>query len=177
MDRKLIHYDAWFGYNYERLRCIAGVRSPTEQDAFHDTYLYLRRFILFSDKDIPDYTPFFVTIYRNARRKSGLLESRYVHPDDYMLQLLSTGDDSMELEDIRRRADRERLYETIISFVRRRFSYTDYRMFCLKFITPCLTYQELRQYTGIPVGDIRKRISTIRETIKKEIQHETYHLQ
>lgn len=62
---KLALFDYWFRDQYQLLKQKAFIRTPLEEDSFHDAYLKLRRYIMFSDEDIVDYTPYFVLIYRS----------------------------------------------------------------------------------------------------------------
>ena len=60
---KLVLFDYWFRNQYQLLKQKAFIRTPLEEDSFHDAYLKLRRYITFCDEDIVDYTPYFVLIY------------------------------------------------------------------------------------------------------------------
>lgn len=167
-------YDNWYQRNYDILRRQACVWSPADKDSFHDAYLHFRHYLMFCREDIVDYAPYFITVYRSIRRKSAASERRFVHPEDWFFQVLEIQDDSEG--EIERKMLLEKMYVRIMTFVRCRFP-ADYRLFCLKVVTPGCSYRELQLYTGIPAPAIRKKIVTIKETIKKKINYETNHLQ
>lgn len=171
---RLLMYDNWYQRHYDLLRRRVCVWSPTDKDSFHDAYLYLRHYLIFCQEDIVDYTPYFITVYRSVRKKSITSEKRYVHPEDWFFQILDVEDDSVG--EIERKMLHEKMYARIMAFVRCRFP-TDYRLFCLKVVTPGCSYRELQLYTGIRASALRKKILTIKETIKKEIKYETNYLQ
>lgn len=128
----------------------------------------------FARKTLLTTPPYFITFYRSVRKKSSLFEKRFVHPEDWLFQLMNIQDDSAS--EIERKMIREKMYIRIMALIRRKFP-TDYRLFCLKVVTPGCSYRELQLYTGISASVIRKKIITIKETIKNEIKYETYYLQ
>lgn len=171
---KLVLFDYWFRDQYQLLKQKAFIRTPLEEDSFHDAYLKLRRYIMFSDEDIVDYTPYFVLIYRSVCKHTEFREKRYVHPDDFFFRSMAIMDESEGI--IYLKEMREEVYVRILRFVKEMFP-MDYRLFCLKVIEPCCSYRELQLYAGISAGVIRKKIETIKETIKKEFKYETSDLQ
>lgn len=166
-------FDDWYQHHYENLKRQAFVRSSRDEDSFHDAYLSLHKVVMFLDKEIPDYTPFFIVAYRSARKKAKFREGRYVHPEEYFFQTTSVTDDSEE--DIRMKVMQEKAYARILSLIKKNYK-EEYRLFYLKMIDPCCSYRELQLYTGISVNVLRRKIIEIKEYIKKEIENETYDL-
>lgn len=50
MKSNVLRFDYWFSFNYKRLRSILGWQL--NEDVFHDTYLLLRKDLLFIDLPI-----------------------------------------------------------------------------------------------------------------------------
>lgn len=65
MKSNVLRFDYWFSFNYKRLRSILGWQL--NEDVFHDTYLLLRKDLLFIDLPIIDFEPLFWGIYKRAR--------------------------------------------------------------------------------------------------------------
>ena len=171
---KLVLFDYWFRNQYQLLKQKAFIRTPLEEDSFHDAYLKLRRYITFCDEDIVDYTPYFVLIYRSVCKNAEFREKRYVHPDDFFFRSVAVMDESEGM--IYLKQMQEKVYVSTLRFVKETFP-MDYHLFCLKVIEPCCSYRELQLYAGISAGVIRKKIEIIKETIKKEFKYETSNLQ
>lgn len=57
MKSNVLRFDYWFSFNYKRLRSILGWQL--NEDVFHDTYLLLRKDLLFIDLPIIDFGLYF----------------------------------------------------------------------------------------------------------------------
>lgn len=68
MKSNVLRFDYWFSFNYKRLRSILGWQL--NEDVFHDTYLLLRKDLLFIDLPIIDFEPLFWGIYKRARLRN-----------------------------------------------------------------------------------------------------------
>jgi hypothetical protein len=76
----VLRFDYWFSFNYKRLRSILGWQL--NEDVFHDTYLLLRKDLLFIDLPIIDFEPLFWGIYKRARLRNIAKENRYYRPNE-----------------------------------------------------------------------------------------------
>lgn len=79
MKSNVLRFDYWFSFNYKRLRSILGWQL--NEDVFHDTYLLLRKDLLFIDLPIIDFEPLFWGIYKRARLRNIAKEN---HTTDLM---------------------------------------------------------------------------------------------
>lgn len=166
-------FDDWYQQHYKWLKQKVFIRSDRDEDSFHDAYLNLHRIVMFLEKEIPDYTPFFIIAYRSARKKAKFREGRYIHPEEYFFQTVFVEDDLQE--ELRLRALQEKRYARIVELIKKN-NKEDFRLFYLKMIEPCCSYRELQLYTGISVSVLRRKITGIIDFIKKEIKDETYDL-
>ena len=80
MKSNVLRFDYWFSFNYKRLRSILGWQL--NEDVFHDTYLLLRKDLLFIDLPIIDFEPLFWGIYKRARLRNIAKENRYYRPNE-----------------------------------------------------------------------------------------------
>ena len=65
MKINVLRFDYWFSFNYKRLRSILGWQL--NEDVFHDTYLLLRKDLLFIELTIIDFDHIICLIYKTAR--------------------------------------------------------------------------------------------------------------
>lgn len=173
MYNNLSLFDNWYQKQYTELKRRIFIRTFRDEDSFHDTYFYLRKFAILTNQDIVDYTPYFVMAYRSIRRKVEFSENRYIHPEGYFFQSVTIEDYSEEERNSKEIL--EKRYTDIINLVKKKYP-ADYRLFYLKMIEPCCSYRELELYTGISANIIRRKIVEIKDFIKKEVENETYDL-
>ena len=91
MKNNVLRFDYWFSSHYKRLRGILGWKL--NEDVLHDTYLLLRKDILFKDLPIIDFEPLFWGVYKRTRLRDIAKESRYYRPDEMFFQLISMEED------------------------------------------------------------------------------------
>lgn len=133
MSHDLVRFDAWFSACYERLRRYLGPDGPDE-DTFHDTYLLVREKARSPEVDILDFGAYFCGCYRRISLHKRCTPHCCIHPgEDFFLRLGAEGPAVPE-EDLRAC---DRLVQDILEFVRRNFSYGEYRLFTLRYYETC----------------------------------------
>ena len=119
-------FNDWFTVSYDRLRNLVGRYGALDEDNFHDTYLFVRKQVLNPEREITDYEAYFIGCYRKAFMAKFRLESKYAHPDEYFFLRCGEDADFLSPDDLN---SCEKLVKDILNFIRRKFSYQEYRMF------------------------------------------------
>ena len=125
-------FNGWFNRSYARLKERLSIYGKIDEDAFHDAYLAVRKQIMFSSVGIEDPEFYFFGCYRRILQSGARDESRYDSPgDEYFARLGETDceEETEEREEMLTGCDR--LVRDIQKFLRRHFSYEDYRIFML----------------------------------------------
>lgn len=154
-------FDRWFESVYYRLRCQLSTFRPLDEDVFHDTYLRVRQCLLFSREEMKDYTDYFLKSYYRNRLKRSLFEGRFYHPEDHFFQSLE--EEPGQHTEIQK--ETEQLATDILKYVRKMTTPKEYRIFCLKTVSPACSYSELSLYTGIPVSTLYRRVTALKTTV------------
>ena len=76
------------------------------------------------------------------------LESKYAHPDKYFFLRCGEDADFLSPDDLN---SYEKLVKDILNFIRRKFSYQEYRMFTLRFYESDFSFKALGECMGISV--------------------------
>ncbi|MCB6710438.1 sigma-70 family RNA polymerase sigma factor [Bacteroides fragilis] len=142
MKSNVLRFDYWFSFNYKRLRSILGWQL--NEDVFHDTYLLLRKDLLFIDLPIIDFEPLFWGIYKRARLRNIAKENRYYRPNEIFFQLISM-EEGLSVEEL---VEPDKLAKDILSFIKHKYPKNDYRLFKLKVYDTGCSYKDLSDYTG-----------------------------
>ena len=112
-------FNDWFTVSYDRLRNLVGRYGALDEDNFHDTY------------EITDYEAYFIGCYRKAFMAKFRLESKYAHPDEYFFLRCGEDADFLSPDDLN---SCEKLVKDILNFIRRKFSYQEYRNVYVAFL-------------------------------------------
>lgn len=127
-------FNGWFGRSYARLKESVSLYGKVNEDAFHDAYLAVRKQVMFSNNGIEDLESYFFGCYRRILQSGTREDSRYDNPGDEYFSRLGEADyteETDEWEEMLTGCDR--LVKDIQKFLRRHFSYEDYRIFMLRF--------------------------------------------
>ena len=123
-------FNGWFNRSYARLKESVSLYGKIDEDAFHDTYLAVRKQVMFSKDGIKDMESYFFGCYRRILQSGTREDSRYDKPGDEYFSRLGETDcmkDTEEQEEMLTGCDS--LVRDIQKFLRRHFSYEDYRIF------------------------------------------------
>lgn len=164
MSQDLARFDAWFSIRYERLRECLG--RYLDEDNFHDTYLLVREKACFSEEPITDFEAFFYGCYRKTMCRKRSSSRRSVHPDeDFFLRL---GDEGPAVPEEELGAC-DRLVQDILEFVRRNFSYGEYRLFTLRYYETCghCSYRTLAEYAGATPSEISRQVRAVVRAVRR----------
>ena len=164
MKSNVLRFDYWFSFNYKRLRSILRGWQLNE-DVFHDTYLLLRKDLLFIDLPIIDFEPLFWGIYKRARLRNIAKENRYYRPNEIFFQLISM-EEGLSVEEL---VEPDKLAKDILSFIKHKYPKNDYRLFKLKVYDTGCSYKDLSDYTGVSVSTIYRKINSINNAIRSNI--------
>ena len=127
-------FNGWFDRSYARLKERLSIYGKIDEDAFHDAYLAVRKQVMFASGGIDELESYFFGCYRRILQSGARDESRYDSPgDEYFARLGETdcAEETEEREEMLTGCDR--LVRDIQKFLRRHFSYEDYRIFMLRF--------------------------------------------
>lgn len=122
-------FNEWFNRSYARLKERLSIYGKIDEDAFHDAYLAVRKQVMFSG-GIGDWESYFFGCYRRILQSGVRDGNRYSCPgDEYFVRLGETDrtEETEEREEMLTGCDR--LVRDIQNFLRRHFSYEDYRIF------------------------------------------------
>ena len=141
-------FNEWFGRSYARLKERLSIYGKIDEDAFHDAYLAVRKQVMFSG-GIEDWESYFFGCYRRILQSGARDESRYDSPgDEYFARLGETdcAEETEEREEMLTGCDR--LVRDIQKFLRRHFSYEDYRIFMLRFYETGSSFRTIARHMG-----------------------------
>ncbi len=156
-------FNDWFTVSYDRLRNLVGRYGALDEDNFHDTYLFVRKQVLNPEREITDYEAYFIECYRKAFMAKFRLESKYAHPDEYFFLRCGEDADFLSPDDLN---SCEKLVKDILNFIRRKFSYQEYRMFTLRFYESDFSFKALGECMGISASAISGKVNTIMDTVR-----------
>ena len=165
MSHDLVRFDAWFSACYERLRRYLGPDGPDE-DTFHDTYLLVREKARSPEVDILDFGAYFCGCYRRISLHKRCTPHCCIHPgEDFFLRLGAEGPAVPE-GDLRAC---DRLVQDILEFVRRNFSYGEYRLFTLRYYETCgqCSYRTLAEYAGATPSEISRKVRGVVQAVRR----------
>lgn len=165
MSHDPIRFDAWFAACYERLRRSLGP-DGLDEDTFHDTYLLVREKARSPETDILDFGAYFCGCYRRISLHKRCTPQRSIHPEeDFFLRLGAEGPAVPEEE----LGACDRLVQDILEFVRRSFSYGEYRLFTLRYYETCghCSYRTLAEYTGTAPAEISRKLRAVVQAVRR----------
>ena len=153
-------FNGWFNRSYARLKERLSIYGKIDEDAFHDAYLAVRKQIMFSSVGIEDPESYFFGCYRRILQSGARDESRYDSPgDEYFARLGETdcAEETEEREEALTGCDR--LVRDIQKFLRRHFSYEDYRIFMLRFYETGSSFRTIARHMGEKTSVVTRRAS------------------
>ena len=140
-------FNGWFNRSYARLKERLSIYGKIDEDAFHDAYLAVRKQIMFAS--------------------GGIDESRYDSPgDEYFARLGETdcAEETEEREEMLTGCDR--LVRDIQKFLRRHFSYEDYRIFMLRFYETGSSFRTIARHMGEKTSVVTRRAQAMMESVR-----------
>lgn len=156
-------FNEWFTMSYDRLRNIVRRYGPLNEDNFHDTYLFVRRQILTPGREITDYDAYFIGCYKKTFLVKIRQESKYTHPEESFFLRCGEEANFLSPEELN---SGEKLVKDILSFIRRKFSYEEYRMFTLRFYESNFSFKTLGEYMGISATTISSKVQAILDAVR-----------
>ena len=152
----------WFQDSYRNLKNSLHVRTASDEDVFHDTFLLIRQRILYQ-VDITDYAPYFINSYRNNLTKRKCQEGRFVYPDELFFRTLALPYEAGKNENLDSMICD--LASDMAKFVKLRFAPEEYELFNLYVMENGFSASELSRYTGLSSGIIYRILSSIKKAI------------
>ena len=159
-------FNEWFGRSYARLKERLSIYGKIDEDAFHDAYLAVRKQVMFSG-GIEDWESYFFGCYRRILQSGARDESRYDSPgDEYFVRLGETDceEETEEREEMLTGCDR--LVRDIQKFLRRHFSYEDYRIFMLRFYETGSSFRTIAKHMGEKTSVVTRRAQAMMESVR-----------
>lgn len=156
-------FNGWFNRSYARLKESVSLYGKIDEDAFHDAYLAVRRQIMFSNDGIEDPESYFFGCYRRILQDN----SRYNNPgDEYFSRLGETDcpEETEEREEMLTGCDR--LVRDIQKYLRRHFSYEDYRIFMLRFYETGSSFRTIARHMGEKTSVVTRRAQAMMESVR-----------
>lgn len=157
----VVEFDLWFASLYNELRGRFG--HFIDEDNFHNTYLFVRDKVMYSEERIGNFEAYFFRCYHYKEMTAMKQESRYTHPEDDFFLRFSDDEFSPSVKEIDRL---ERLVRDILRYLRDKFSTQEYRIFMLRYYgSPC-SFRELSESMGISTRVLLKKMERMMETIR-----------
>ena len=155
-------FNEWFNRSYTRLKeRISIYHGKTDEDVFHDAYLAVRKQVMFSREGIENWESYFFGCYRKMVQTGTRDNSRYSCPgDEYFITLGETDDREEMLTGC------DMLVRDIQKFLRRHFSYEDYRMFMLRFYETGSSFRTIAKHMGEKTSVITRRAQVMLESVR-----------
>ncbi len=160
-------FNEWFSRMYERLKEKVSIHGRLDEDRFHDAYLAVRKQVMSSRDGIMDLESYFIGCYRRMAQVTEREDARTTYPgDEYFITLaeIDTAEESTEREELM--TGRDRLVRDIQRFLRRHFSYGDYRMFMLRFYESGSSFRTIARHTGEKVSVLTRKAQTMLESLR-----------
>ena len=151
-------FNGWFNHSYARLKERLSIYGNIDEDAFHDAYLAVRKQVMFASGGIDELESYFFGCYRRILQSGARDESRYDSPgDEYFARLGETdcAEETEEREEMLTGCDR--LVRDIQKFLRRHFSYEDYRIFMLRFYETGSSFRTIARHMGEKTSVVTRR--------------------
>lgn len=160
-------FNGWFNRSYARLKESVSLYGKVDEDAFHDAYLAVRKQVMFSNNGIEDLESYFFGCYRRILQSGARDESRYDIPgDEYFVRLGETDrmEETEEREEMLTGCDR--LVRDIQKYLRRHFSYEDYRIFMLRFYETGSSFRTIAKHMGEKTSVVTRRAQAMMESVR-----------
>lgn len=161
-QQKADAFNKWFEREYTTLKKnVASQNTICDDEVFHETYLRIVNKILHGGLDIKDYTSYFHRSYFTNKIQLAIKENRFV---DFDLDRVQRVDESEENIEIMKK--QEDTIQAIKDFVKEHYP-NDYDLFMGNMVDG-ITYPKLSEQTGIKEHVIQRKVSAIKNALKKE---------
>ena len=160
-------FNGWFNRSYARLKESVSLYGKIDEDAFRDAYLAVRKQVMFSKDGIKDMDSYFFGCYWRILQSGTRDDSRYTSPgDEYFMRLSETDrtEETEEREEMLTGCDR--LVRDIQKFLRRHFSYEDYRIFMLRFYENGCSFRTIARHMGEKTSVVTRRAQAMMESVR-----------
>ncbi|WP_368337569.1 sigma-70 family RNA polymerase sigma factor [Parabacteroides merdae] len=161
-------FNEWFNRSYARLKeRISIYYGKIDEDVFHDAYLAVRKQVMFSREGIENWESYFFGCYRKMVQAGTRDNCRYSCPGDEYFITLEEIDDREETEEREEMLTGcDMLVRDIQKFLRRHFSYEDYRMFMLRFYETGSSFRTIARHMGEKTSVITRRAQVMLESVR-----------
>lgn len=161
-QQKTDAFNKWFEREYASLkRNILSKDTVCDDEILHETYLRIVNKILHGGLVINDYASYFHRSYFTNKIQLAIKENRFV---DFDLSHLQQIDESKENIEIMK--NQEETIQAIKDFVKEHYP-NDYNLFMGNMVDG-ITYPKLSEQTGIKEHVIQRKVSAIKNALKKE---------
>ena len=159
-------FNEWFNRSYARLKERLSIYGKIDEDAFHDAYLAVRKLVMFSG-GIEDWESYFFGCYRRILQSGARDGNRYSCPGDEYFVRLGETDRTEEIEEREEMLTGcDRLVRDIQNFLRRHFSYEDYRIFMLRFYETGSSFRTIARHMGEKTPAVTRRAQAMMESLR-----------
>ena len=164
--KEVKEFNEWFSRSYARMKERLSLYGKVDEDIFHDAYLAVRKQVMFSG-GIEDWESYFFGCYRRMLQAGTRGSSRYDFPgDEYFVKLEETdeAEEPEKREEVLTGCDR--LVRDIQNFLRRHFSYEDYRIFMLRFYETGSSFRTIARHMGEKTSVVTRRAQAMMESLR-----------
>lgn len=160
-------FNGWFNRSYARLKESVSLYGTINEDAFHDAYLAVRKQVMFSKDGIKDMDSYFFGCYRRILQSGTRDDSRYTSPGEEYFTRLGETDCTEEIEEREEMLTGcDRLVRDIQKYLRRHFSYEDYRIFMLRFYETGSSFRTIARHMGEKTSVVARRAQAMMESVR-----------
>lgn len=160
-------FNGWFNRSYARLKESVSLYGKINEDAFHDAYLAVRKQVMFSNNGIEDLESYFFGCYRRILQSGTREDSRYDNPGDEYFSRLGEADCTEETDEREEMfTGCDRLVKDIQKYLRRHFSYEDYRIFMLRFYETGSSFRTIARHMGEKTSVVARRAQAMMESVR-----------
>lgn len=160
---KVDAFNKWFSGNYIFLkkRIIQQQNGTFDEEVFHETYIRIATKILYGGLEIKDYAFYFHRSYFTNTIQLAIRENRYAEYDLIQIDCIDESEENIEIM-----KNQDETIQTIKDFVKEHYP-NDYDLFISNMIDG-ITYPKLSERTGIKEHVIQRKVSAIKDVLRKE---------
>ena len=160
---EVARFDKWFTSSYTRLKNKIASFSTVDEDTFHNTYLFVRKKIMYSEERIEDFEAYFFGCYKVKNMVSAREEQRYTYPGDEFFLRFAEEEHNAPREKLTRC---DKLAKDVLRYIRCRFSNREYEMFILRYYRQQCSLKVLSEYTGLPLSEVMRKTRRMLESLR-----------
>lgn len=161
--KEVSRFDAWFTSSYTRLKNKIASFSKVDEDAFHNTYLFIRKKIMHSEERIEDFEAYFFGCYKVKNMVSVREEQRYTYPGDEFFLRFAEEESDVSFGKLTRC---DKLAKDVLRYIRCRFSNREYEMFMLRYYSAQCSLKVLSEYMGLSMSTVLRRLERMTDSIR-----------